>query len=177
MQRRVLHCEPAQPTHYRYQLVVQVGAGPALTVILKNPSRADATRRDPTVGKVEAWAWQHGFGTVIYLNLFAYRSPYPATLNQCSYREAVGPDNDVLIQRSLATAHVLVAGWGNPNGIDPARYQQRIGEVLGLLRQQWRQPIGIIGALTKAGHPRHGLQWQGTASLSHWTAFEHLQSR
>jgi hypothetical protein len=168
MERHVLRCEPAQPTQYRYLLSVQLGAGRALTVILKNPSQADATRRDPTVGKVEAWARRQGFGTVTYLNLFAYRSPYPAALNALAYAEAVGPDNDATLQRALAMAQVVVAGWGNPNGIDPARYQQRIDEVWRLLCQHWPHPIGHIGSLTQAGHPRHGLHWQGTLPLTIW---------
>lgn len=173
MERHVLSCEPAQATQYRYLLSVQVGVGPALTVILKNPSRADATRRDPTVGKVEAWAKRQGFGAVTYLNLFAYRSPDPAALNLIPYAEAVGPENDATIHHVLCTAQVVAVGWGNPNGINPLRYQQRIDEVLSLLRQHWRQPIAIVGALTQAGHPRHGLHWQSTLPLTTWQAALH----
>ncbi len=184
--RTILRCEPANPTRYRYLLQVAVTSQPtpddrSLTVILKNPSIADATRGDPTTGKVEAWARQHGISIVTYLNLFALRSPYPRTINQHSYHEAVGPENDAVLNKALndashdgrrwtiddafvSTVHrllsnLLVIAWGNPNGIDPVRYQQRISEVRVLIERAG-MPVHNVGELTKLGYPRHGLQWR-----------------
>jgi hypothetical protein len=157
--REVLTCLLPPPGIYRYLLRVQIGAGPTLAVIQKNPSLADAERRDPTVGKVEAWARRQGFGTVNYLNLFAYRSPDPTCLNELAYAVAVGPDNDSTLCQVISANPTLVLGWGNPNGIDPARYRQRIAEVLALLRTHTYRPLYHVGALTRANHPRHGLHW------------------
>lgn len=164
MNRQVTTCLLDATRRYRYLLQVQLGDGPALAVIQKNPSRADAMRADPTVGKVEAWARRQGFGTVTYLNLFAYRSPEPELLNGLSYAEAVGMENDVVLRRALRTAEVTVAAWGNPNGINPARYEQRIAEVLTLCTTDG-YVLQTVGTRTQLGYPRHGLHWNGPLPL------------
>lgn len=166
--RCVVACEPAQPARHRYCLQVRLAAGPTLVVILKNPSLADGVHSDPTAGKVEAWAGRNSFGLIIYVNLFALRSPYPAMLNEVSYADAVGRENDRALTHALACADRLVVAWGNPNGIAPARYRQRIGEVLTLIAEQGQQPIYTVGGLTKQGYPRHGLHWNGAATLEKW---------
>jgi hypothetical protein len=171
--RQVLVCQPAQSQQCRYLLRVALGAGRQLTVILKNPSMADATRRDPTVGKVEKWARHGGFGIVTYINLFAYRSPHPRTLNALTYAAAVGADNDRIIRQALTTADVVVAAWGNPNGIARARYARRIDEVLALAERSMADAAGepclhAVGALTHLGYPRHGLTWQTGMVLHVW---------
>jgi hypothetical protein len=166
--RQVVDCQPATPDRYRYCLCVRLGAGPALTVIQKNPSLADNTRLDPTVGKVEAWARRQGYGFVTYLNLFAYRSPHPATLNALSYEEAFGSQNDAAIEAALQHKSLVVAAWGNPNGINPLRYTRRIAEVLEILNRVATEPLHVVGGWTKAGHPLHGLHWNGAATLREW---------
>lgn len=166
--RRVVECLPAQPGRYRYRLVVAIGVGPALTVILKNPSRADATRRDPTVGKVESWARRHGFGQITYVNLFAWRATHPVALNALDVADAIGPGNDAVLVESIARATCLVGGWGNPNGIDIERYTQRVAAVRALIAAHARCPLQLVGGWTKAGHPRHGLHWNGDAPLLTW---------
>ena len=142
---------------YRYLLEVALSerGGPRLLVIGKNPSTASASRSDPTLGKIEAWARRAGFGGLALVNLFALRSPYPRALNSVSYEEAVGRENDAHIRRAARRADVILAAWGNPNGVDEARYARRIGEVMALLRGKEVNTVG----LTKKGHPRHGLGW------------------
>jgi hypothetical protein len=170
-------CHEGQPARYRYLLRVALptlAQGPAsptrrLTVILKNPSLADARRSDPTAGKVEAWARHNGFGEVVYANLFAYRSPYPTALNALSYAEAVGAENDAALLEAVALGDTLVAAWGNPNGIDPSRYQRRIDETLTLLAGAGALPaLHIVGPLTQQSHPRHGLLWNTGHALRVW---------
>ena len=92
------------------------------------------------------------------VNLFAWRSPHPGKLNALSYRKIVGPENDRHISAAAAGADLIVAGWGNPNGIDPEKYGRRIEEVLALLRPY---RLHLIGAPTRVGHPRHALLWNG----------------
>ncbi len=173
--RQVIRCLPASSDHpqhrYRTLLTVQLTPEPApasledprhLAVLLKNPSRADANRMDPTVGKVEAWARRQGFVRVSYVNLFALRSPHPAALNRPRYLEAVGPGNDQAILAAGEEAGVMVVAWGNPNGVAPSRYARRIREVLRLLEGL---PLFHVGPLTRQGHPRHGLHWQAEMAL------------
>ena len=172
--RVVVECVPRQPARYRYLLhialtssVDTLHAHPVLTVIQKNPSLADATRSDPTAGKVEAWARRHGFAVVVYANLFALRSPDPRTLNDVSVAEAIGVENDAAIARACTAADVVVAGWGNPNGIDVPRYAARSTEVRRRLEQAG-YAVHCVGALTRLGYPRHGLHWNGDAALQRW---------
>lgn len=173
--RHVVECEPRQPERYRYLLHVALGAGrigapatgPILTIVQKNPSLADATRSDPTAGKVEAWARRHGFAAVIYVNLFALRSPYPRAVNRVPMAEAVGPENDDALARACAAGDVVVTAWGNPNGIGAVRYAARVAEVLDRLEGE-ATVLYRVGDLTRAGHPRHGLHWNAGASLQRW---------
>ena len=158
--REVRRCIPARYGRYRYQLEIALAEapGPRLAVVLKNPSTASAERSDPTIGKAEAWARRRGFASLSVVNLFAWRSPYPEKLNALSYREIVGPQNDRHICAAAAGADLVVAGWGNPNGIDPEKYERRIEEVCAILRP-FR--LHAVGAPTRAAHPRHALVWNG----------------
>ena len=161
--RQILECNLSPCLRYRYLLRVSLcpdqPTSQTLTLILKNPSTADATRGDPTTGKVEAWARQHGYGIVTYLNLFALRSPHPKVLNTVSFQDAIGAENDRILQSELAAAQTIIIAWGNPNGIDPIRYQQRIAEVNRLLSHS-QKSIHTVGKYTLLGYPRHGLQWR-----------------
>ena len=161
--RQILECRLSTCLRYRYLLRVSLcpeqPSAQTLTLILKNPSTADANRGDPTTGKVEAWARQHGYGIVTYLNLFALRSPYPKVLNTVSFQDAIGAENDLILQSELADAQTIIIAWGNPNGIDPNRYQQRIAEVNRLLSHS-QKSIHAVGKYTLLGYPRHGLQWR-----------------
>ena len=172
--RAVVECVPWQPARYRYLLHVALAAGerdtaphPVLTVIQKNPSLADATRSDPTAGKVEAWARRDGFAAIIYVNLFALRSPDPCAVNDVGEAEAIGAENDAAIARACAAADVIVAAWGNPNGIDAARYTARSAAVCRHLEAAG-YALHRVGALTRLGFPRHGLHWNGSAPLHRW---------
>lgn len=160
----VATCLPAHPRFYRYWLEITLAdSGPRLAAILKNPSTATATRSDPTVGKVSAWARRSGFGALIVVNLFAYRAMHPAALNALPYARAVGSENDHYLREAARQADVLVVAWGNPNGIRPERYATRIREVAALLGSvPWQQ----VGRPTAAGHPRHGLWWDQTMRLA-----------
>jgi hypothetical protein len=156
-------CVPARPGRYRYWLELPLlASGPPLAVIMKNPSTATAERSDPTVGKTSAWARCHGFGRLIIVNLFAWRATAPEAINLPPYARAVGAHNDRYLVQAAAQAAVLVAGWGNANGITATRYVRRVAEVRRLLagRLLWR-----VGAPTQAGQPRHGLWWPAAEAL------------
>lgn len=117
------------------------------------------------MGKVEAWARRNEYGRIRYVNLFALRSPYPEELNAHSYRVMVGRDNDAWIKRSLQGADVVLVSWGNPNGVDPQKYDRRIAEV-SLLLEGVR--VRALGPPTRLGYPRHGLMWNGEPELGEW---------
>jgi hypothetical protein len=68
--------------HYRYSLGRRWSPAPTLAIIMLNPSQADGSLDDPTLrcclGLSQGW----GFGAIVVVNLFAYRSPQPQVLRQ-----------------------------------------------------------------------------------------------
>ena len=117
------------------------------------------------MGKVEAWARRNEFCRVRYVNLFALRSPYPQELNTYSYRVMVGRENDAWIERSLDGADLVMAAWGNPNGVYPEKYERRINQVSRLLEGV---RVHALGPPTSLGHPRHGLMWNEELTVCEW---------
>src|SRR4051794_22306720 len=90
--------------------------GPVLGVIAKNPSAPDDPSNS-TFGGIIRYAVPKGFGEVLVVNLFAWRSPDPRGLNDpATYEDAVGPGNDQAILTWADSCDRLVCGWGNPNG-------------------------------------------------------------
>lgn len=159
-------CFPAETGPYRYTLHIDLGgSGSRLAVIMKNPSTASEERSDATIGKVEAWAARHRFGSLVVVNLFAQRATTPGALNTESYSAIMGPENDRFILAAATGADIAVAGWGNPNGIARDRYDQRIRDVLALLGAL---PLYLVGPLTQHGYPRHGLLWNTGCELALW---------
>lgn len=162
--RRVVRCVPPGYEPYRYTLDVALreDAAQKLAIIMKNPSTAGESRSDQTIGKVEAWTRRHSFGSVVCVNLFARRTTVPSALNGLPYSDIVGLENDRHILEAAATADVIVAAWGNPNGIARVVYDRRIGEVLRLLAGY---AVHTVGPLTRDGYPRHGRMWNSECEL------------
>ena len=135
--------------HYRYALArTWRPAGTRVAFIMLNPSRADATRDDPTIRRCVGFARDWGFGGVDVVNLFAARTPRPALLRR--RRRPVGPDNDRHLLGVCRAARLVIAAWGVHGA-----WQGRDRAVLALLAG-----VGIglhcLG-LTREGHPRHPL--------------------
>jgi hypothetical protein len=156
-------CHPGRPRAYRYWLEVRLApGGPRLAVILKNPSTATAEQTDPTLNRLTAWARRRGLGTVALVNLFTFRATQPAALNAVSYWQAVGPQADNFLHQAARWADILIAAWGQANGIERGRYDRRIAEVRALLAGR---PLHRVGSLTAQGYPRHSLWWTDALTL------------
>jgi hypothetical protein len=163
----VTRCVPTEYGTHRYLLEIGLGGdGGRLVVVMKNPSQASATRSDPTIGKMTAWASRRNYSSVACVNLFGYRSPYPDRLNAHPYEYVVGAENDFYIGEAVADAATVVVAWGNPNGILPAYYDRRIAEVTRLLSAI---PLSMVGALTQHGYPRHARMWNNAPDLAQFT--------
>jgi len=109
-----------------------------------NPSTADEQKNDPTVRRCINYARDWGYGGLIMLNIFAYRSTDPGNLYTAS--DPVGPENDSFIGNVSSRAGVTVAAWGNHGD-----FLNRGREVMTLLKN----PHCL--KLTKAGCPGHPL--------------------
>lgn len=143
----------------KYRYVLQRSIAPnrwRCLFIMLNPSTADESVNDPTIGRCVSFARAWGYGELVVCNLFALRSTNPRALHQ--ELDPVGPDNDQHIIREATLAFRTVLAWGNHGS-----YRQRDKEVLALL------PVGVhpkaFAPLTKEHAPRHPLYVRGDAQL------------
>ena len=97
---------------YRYTLIrVWDSSKPKIVFIGLNPSVADELQDDNTVRKCINIARRDGYGQIVMLNAYAYRSTDPKAL--LTQTDAVGRYNDRYIAEECITADKVVVAWGN----------------------------------------------------------------
>lgn len=97
---------------YRYELWRRWDkSGTVCAFIGLNPSTADETKDDPTVRRCIRYAKRWGHGSLVMLNIFAWRDTDPAGM--MAAEDPVGPGNDEALIRCAKMAAVVVAAWGN----------------------------------------------------------------
>lgn len=145
---------------YRYRLDVEtLSAGTdTLVVIQMNPSSADATRSDPTIGKVSNWAAEHGFGKIVFLNLWAYRATKPADLLMLTEEDMIGARNDQVIRSAMSGDATIVCAWGKILDDILPRYRRRIVFLKTVLGEK---AVHAVGQPVAGEFPRHGRMWNG----------------
>lgn len=117
--------------------------------IMLNPSTADAIGDDHTIRKCMGFARRWGYGSMMVVNLYAYRVTDPTLLESWDTPDPmVGPENDEWIKELAAKATGIVAGWGDsgPNGL-----RERAAYVADLLPAV---EVACLGR-TRQGMPRH----------------------
>jgi hypothetical protein len=120
-----------------------------------NPSTADHERDDPTIRRCIGFGKTWGFGALAVGNLFALRSPSPATLRTCP--DPVGADNEEWLARLIEESPLTIAAWGNHG---------RLFGRSGRLRRRL-QRVHVLG-ITKSGEPRHPLFVHSSARPIPW---------
>lgn len=124
---------------------------PLLVVCMVNPSDADSQRDDPTVLTLIHFAKLWGYGGLLIVNLYDFRSPSQAAMQ--SSQAPIGPQNAAYLESAMkyACSHgrqILVA-WGNGGSFED--------------RDEWfaNRALNAHGidliclGRTKAGHPKH----------------------
>lgn len=109
-----------------------------------NPSTADDQRDDPTVRRCIGFAQRWGYGGLLLVNLFAYRTTDPSGLTEVD--DPIGPNNDDWIANGQLKTECVVAAWGNHG-----RLFKRDEAVL----QSLTRPFCL--GRTMSGCPRHPL--------------------
>jgi len=134
--------------HYRYRLWREWAKGrPTVLWIMLNPSTADHLgNNDPTIERCERRSAAWGFGRMEVVNLFAFRSPYPAALREAA--DPAGPGNDAVILEIADLADMVLCAWGAHG-----RLNGRAEAVRTLLTGR---PLHCLG-FTKSGEPSHPL--------------------
>ena len=115
--------------------------------VMLNPSTADHMKNDPTVTRCIGFAIDHDFGSLVVINLYAYRATDPKELNKKKVKP-IGNMNDEWTIREAACADMVVAAWG----VNPMA-SQRAARVVELLSPRTLHCLRT----TKAGAPKHPL--------------------
>ena len=130
---------------YRYALSrTWNGKKKTILFIGLNPSTADEKIDDPTIRRCINYAQNWGYGSLLMVNLFAYRATMPSELK--NVKNPIGNDNDLHIIELSKKADIAVAAWGNEGSL-----LNRDKEVKKIL------PNLMCLKINKSGQPAHPL--------------------
>jgi hypothetical protein len=149
---------------YRYRLE-RDGTGEGATVIVMvNPSTADATQDDRTIGKLRGFGERNEWGRLIVGNLFAFRATDVRELG--GQTDPVGPLNDWHLAAMMNEADRVIVAWG-PVSKQPRAYRgirwRKVLDIAG------NRPVYSIGAPAKCGHPCHPLMLPYDSQITRWS--------
>lgn len=145
---------------YRYRLDRTWATGPRICWVMLNPSTADADADDPTIRKITGYSRRWGFGSLVVVNLWAWRSTDPKAL-PFDKHDVVGPDANAYIREALDDSNAVVCGWGC--SVHKRHRARRESAVLGMIRAARHVPKAL--ALTADGSPTHPLYQRNDAEL------------
>lgn len=130
---------------YRYSLSrFWIITKPFVLFVCLNPSTADENVDDPTIRRCIRYADSWGYGGMVMVNLYGYRSTDPKKLHEIS--DPVGPDNDKHIKLNTRLAEKTIAAWGTVGG-----------KVMRSDKVMWMLENTHYLKMTKNGHPSHPL--------------------
>lgn len=145
---------------YRYTLSrIWDETKPRLTWLMLNPSTADANKDDTTTKQCIFFSHREGYGGIIIVNLFAFRTTYPRLLKTID--NPIGPYNDAWINIAASNNNIICA-WGN----EGRKQQFRIKQVLEILQK--KQTHMFCLGLTKLGQPRHPCRLPHNTKFMEW---------
>lgn len=127
---------------------------PLVTFVLLNPSTADELRDDPTNRRGLDYANRWGYGSCCFVNLFAYRTPYPEAMKLAE--DPIGPENNDYIMAWIRRSERTILAWGNHGS-----FINRDEEVRGMV---CRYNVWSFG-YTKVHQPKHILYLRKDAPL------------
>jgi hypothetical protein len=128
---------------------------PSIMVIGLNPSTADEKLDDPTIKRCIAFAQSFGFGELIMVNLFGYRSTDPKALKFVWY--PIGPDNNEYIIEFSNKVEKIILAWGNYGNL-----QNRCHSILKILP---KDKLFVFGYNAQTHQPKHPLYLPKEAQL------------
>lgn len=157
---------------YRYALGRSWAPGPECLWIMLNPSTADASKDDATIRRIRSFSSAWGFTGLVVVNLFAYRTAYPADLAVArdikGIGYVVGPENDEAIRAVLKAAGRVVFAWGNSFG-KLGWFKSRIAAVRQLVKAAGADPYCL--GVTESGEPKHPVRLPGNTPLREWKGY------
>lgn len=149
---------------YRYALTRDIlKRGFRASIIMVNPSTADATTDDATIRKLKGFGSRLGWQSVTVANLFSYRATDVKELAQAV--DPIGPLNDGAILSAIMSTDLTVVAWGAS------------GKLPNRLRDRWRTVTRIADAVDRRlycfgtcadGHPLHPVMIAYANILQAW---------
>ena len=159
-------CVLSEDRMYRYTLTrVWAEHKPRVAFIGLNPSTADESNLDPTLRRCLGFADSWGYGSLVMLNLFAFRATDPVVMRRA--REPVGEIvngqqmNDVHLVNECRASEMVVACWGGRG-----HFKNRATEVRRLLAAEL-VPLHYL-KLTVTGQPWHPLYLSSDLKPVRW---------
>lgn len=149
---------------YRYNLHRSVQShGFNASVIMVNPSTADADTDDATIRKLKGFAKEFQWADFTVVNKFAYRATDVNELRDAS--DPVGPANDGYIMDALLRTNITVVAWGSLKKLPMPLWLRwrRIWE----MAQQLERSLYCLGTCAD-GHPKHPLMLGYATKLELW---------
>lgn len=126
--------------------------------IMLNPSTADANFDDPTIRRCISFSKSWGYGALVVVNLFDYRSTDPKNLKSCD--NPLSDMADHFIKQALDNLHLIVPAWGN-HGSFLGR-SDKIKELI----ESYDTPEKILClGFNKSGEPKHPLYVKSDTKL------------
>lgn len=135
-----------------------------LLVVMYNASTGDDEVDDPTIVKTVTFAKREGFGSIIIVNLFAYRTPYPAALKAAGYPVGEMTD-DYFFAACTKCAAILVAWGAHAEGLERV---ERVRRAIKAVSEAAGIPVSCLGR-TKTGQPRHPLYLSAATPFEAYT--------
>lgn len=136
------------------------------TFVMLNPSTADTSKNDPTIRSCIRLARDWGFGTLMVVNLFSWRSSDPVDLRSAP-APAGDPENMGHILDAARSSDMLVFAWGSSIRKLGA-LAQRATEVVNQIKLQ--MPAVELYCLhrNQTGEPTHPLFWRRQGPPMHY---------
>lgn len=135
---------------------------PSMTLVMLNPSTADAFKNDPTATRGVGFARDLGHGGLDILNAYAFKATKPTDLWLAD--DPVGPENDDHLRKAFSNARegggLVIAAWG------VHAKPLRVHAVVRLAGEAGVQLHAL--AVTKSGAPGHPLYLPATAQPRPW---------
>jgi hypothetical protein len=130
---------------YRY-VISRTWDGKKKTILFigLNPSTADEKIDDPTIRRCINYAQNWGYGSLLMVNLFAYRATMPTELKKV--KNPIGNDNDLHIKELIKKVDLTVAAWGNEGSL--LNRDKEIKKII---------PNLMCLKINKSGQPAHPL--------------------
>ncbi len=151
-------------TNYRYKLWrMWERSSPIVVFVMLNPSTADRLADDPTIRRCIRFSELWGYGSLHVCNVFAYRSPTPASL--LDVQDPVGAENDQKIFELAKSADRIIVAWGKP-------LEGLVARVQFVSRNLLANYVCYCLATTQDGHPRHPLYMSYSARPQVWTGYD-----